>query len=324
MKSPQIIVLDNGATVYVTEDQVTYEPCGEADRFTVSMQRVIMKLAQNLNRYVTYRELHEVYDGRAMEDMGRNLQRMKDKMPPAIKGAIQTKNGLGYRLVGTAVDTPRQETFTGESPAQLAGDYYGFFLDPVGSGSVLGGYLRIEEGEDPRASELPVSGVLGIRSDSVLFSEELAGIFAEAPANRYAQYQDFHRACSPNDRRCFWGEGRIRLVKNAAELTLTTPKGAKWTVMIDLSNYLGGGRGRYPGEDGNYRGGKGIFAALSTQYGTLAGKFGMIRKSFCKPEISLKNPDLQEMLKMTHQSETTPLMVLPIEDNYWYNWFMSQ
>ena len=322
MKSPRIISLDNGTTLYVTEDQVTYEPSGDTDRFTVSMQRVVMKLAENLNCYVPYGELHQVYDGRAMEDIGRNLQRMKDKMPPAVKGAIQTKNGLGYRLVGTPVEAP-QDT-AGNGPALLTGDYYDFFLDPVGSGAVLGGYLRIEDLGDPGATELPVSGVLGIRSDSILFSDALSGIFAEDPANRYARFRDFHAQCSPNDRRCFWSEGSVGLVKDAAELTLSTRKGAKWTVVIELGNYLSGGRGRNRSEDGKYRGGKGIVMALSTQYGTFAGKFGIIRTSFCKSQISLKNPDLQQMLKITDRCPQIPLMVPSIEDNFWYNWFMSQ
>lgn len=322
MKNPQIVTLENGTVLCIEKDQVTYEPCAPGDKFTVSMQRVVIELARNLNRYVPYEQLHEVYEGRACEDMGRNLQRMKEKMPPAIKGAIKTKNGLGYQLAGTPAD-PRIQPPGNQGPALLAGDYYGFFLDPVGSGQVLGGYIRIEKGECDRDTEMSVSAVLGIRSDCILFGEGVADIFSAEPADRYAQFRSLHARCSPNDRRCFWGEGTVRLVKTFAELTLTTPKGAKWTVMLDLDNYLSGGRGSDPGENGKYRGGKGIYMALATQYDTFSGKFGIIRKNFRKNQIGLKDPKLQALLQ-TGTDGILPLRVTPIEDNYWYNWFMSE
>lgn len=322
MKYPYIVTLANGTTLYIEEDQVTYEPCVEEEKFTVSMQRVVRELARNLNHHVSYDKLYQVYDGRACEDKGRHLQRMRDKMPSVIKSAIKAKNNLGYKLIGTPVDIEARPQPSG-GLGVLTGDYYSFFLDPLGSGAVLGGYIRIEEGE-ARAAELPVTAVLGVRSDGVLFGERIGEIFLAEPSERYARFRALHKDCSPNDRRFFWGEGKLRFVNTYAEMTLSTPKGAKWTLMLDLNKFLTGGRGRYPGEDGKYRGGKGIYVALATQYDTFAGKIGIIRTSFCKPQMSLKDSDLQELIQQTVTNGNIPLRVPSIEDNYWYNWFMSK
>jgi hypothetical protein len=112
--------------------------------------------------------------------------------------------------------------------------------------------------------------------------------------------------------------------KTAAEFTLTNPRDTKWSLMIELSNYFQGGRSRHSMDDGKYRGGLGLYLALISPYGIFSGKFGMVRKELYKPNHSLNNSEIQEMLKLSTRDGKIPLMVDPREDNYWYSWFMSE
>ena len=336
MNDRQTITLDNGTTLTVSEKYVSCRDCDNKEvLLSVEKQRIIRTLANNLNSPVDKETLYKAYTQSDYCDDPERVVGMIYKMPNCIRDYILTIRGIGYRLVehlpnkcapknDTSVDSRETVDKTPQArncPGILTGDYYGFFLDPVGLGTVVGAYIRIEDG----GQEPVVSAVLGIRTDSVLFSGDLAQIFSCPRSTRPELYHAFHEELSKNDRRCFWCSGQVRMVKTVAELTLTTPKGAQWSMVFELGNYLDGGRSkRHHGDDAKYRGGLGLCIALSTQYGTFAGKFGMVRKEFCSAKQSLTNTQLQTILQRSIQDANIPLMIDPREDNYWYSWFMSE
>jgi hypothetical protein len=244
-----------------------------------------------------------------------------------------TERGVGYRLSGNwaqddqNLQLPREQMMEmsgGNIPLkQFSSDFYGFFLDPSGTGSVVGAYIHVDEANCEHPTELDVTAVLTVRSDEVLFSEAFFEVFHAEAAQRYARYEAFRKGLSENDRRCFWAKGKLNMINSTAELTLIAANNAKWTFFIEIDNYLKSNRQKKGSGHGNYRGGLGIFVAVSSQYNTCAGKFGIIHKDYCPPNLSLKNGQMQELLKLSEKDGRIPLQIGPREDNQWYSWFMS-
>ena len=339
MKNPQTIALGNGTTLVPGDGFVLCRDRNNKDvHLSLEKQRLIMALIDNLN-YPVYKET--LYKAYTQCDYGYDPSRVAGmiyNMPSCIRPYILTERGIGYRLVGhienhqrTNYTAPVQDSgsvdqmfATNKSLEFLTGDYYGFFLDPVGLGTVLGAYIHIEDCSQGQEPELAVSAVLGIRSDQALFGDGIGQIFSGGKANNYNRYQTFYAGLGENDRRCFWCDGNVRMRKTAAEFTLSTPTDTKWSLLIELSNYFEGRRNRHSGDDGKYRGGLGLYMALLSPYGIFAGKFGMVRKELYKPNRQLNHSETQKMLKLSTRDGRIPLMVDPREDNYWYSWFMSE
>jgi hypothetical protein len=108
----QIIVLDTPqeTKLYIEEDHVSFEPCTpeEAEKFTISQQRMVIKLAQQLNKPVSYQELYAAYTGHPDPASSQRIYRMKKNFPATIRAAIKTKHGKGYVLAGTPVTNSTQ------------------------------------------------------------------------------------------------------------------------------------------------------------------------------------------------------------------------
>lgn len=340
MDNRRIIVLREGTLTIGDGYVLGVDSLGNELDITPARQQILRALADNLNHPVKYEVLFRAYSGNVIGYRRELVVDLIHGMPQCIKSAIKNQRNVGYRLIGEIksdatsnyVLKEQQPHITNEITTNhakeeclsvLVGDYYGFFLDPTGTGAALGAYIRV--GSCTEESGLVVNAVLGIRTDAVLYDDVVNQVFLGEGKEYFAQYERFREMLSENDKRCFWGSGQVRFVKNAAEFTLITPRNAKWTIMIDIGNYLGGGRSRHSGDDGKYRGGLGVYAALSTQYGTFCGRFGIVRREFHNSlRMSLKNSELQEMLKLSRVDDRKPLSTSPQEDNYWYSWFMSE
>lgn len=334
MEDLRTIKLSNG-TVLMIGDQflICKDSEGVEVRLSVEKQRIIKALADHLNYPVTKEELYQAY---TQGDNLYNSERvvgMIYNMPACIKANIVTERGVGYRLAGNWVQDapngqlPREQMTHGSGENiplnRFSGDYYGFFLDPSGTGSVVGGYMHMDEANDEHPTELDVTAVLTVRSDKVLFSEAFSEAFHAETEQRYDRYEAFRKDLSENDRRCFWTKGKLNMINSTAELTLIATNNAKWTFFIEIDNYLKSNRQRKGPGHGSYRGGLGIFVAVSTQYNTCAGKIGIIHKDFCPKNLSLKNGQMQELLKLSEKDGRIPLRIDQREDNQWYSWFMS-
>lgn len=329
MKNLKQITLINGATLYLTEGLVTcVDSANHRHSFTSGQQKLLWKLAENLDCPVSTAALYEAYagsgpqiDGRGIRD---NVAKLKNTLPDCVKSAIKSMRGYGYLLMGMPEQSTALPAAGSDSPVPLrAEEYFGYFLNPVGDGSVLGAYLHIKNRGSQQAPQLYAYAVFAVRSDAVLYGQDIVEIFSES-GNYGQQFEAFKDKCSDNDRRCFWGEGQVQLNNTVAHISFSTPTNAKWELILEMGNYLSGGRKQYRGDAGKYRGGMGILIGVSTQFSTFACKLGLVHKSFVKPSLSLKNEELKKMLRISENNGWNPLMVEPREDNYWYNWFMSE
>lgn len=333
MENERRIYLKTGAVLTMDKDSIICEsPLGERIYLTAGQQRLLKKLAEYLNRPLAYDLLYTAY---ANEDhiltytggINSNIAKMKRTFPACIRTEIKNTRNLGYRLEGTFMveETCKSETKSTSYLAELTGEYYGFYLDPLGSGAVLGAYFYIENRGSAASPEMAVAMISGIRSRDMLLSATLRDIFFADTTSYQESFRGYKETLSENDKRCSFSEGTITLDHNLAVLQLHMKNYGKWEIFLDLENYLKGNRKKEEAKD-YYRGGLGLVVATNTFHGTYCQRFGMIRNLFIKEHLWTKEDKMTEMLKLldgSRQADWKPLKLSGWLDKCWYNWMMD-
>ena len=331
MNQRKKLTLMTGISLIIGENSLQcYDENHSEIILTRGQELLLKKLAYHANHAVSMSDLYEAYSGNStsIDDTGirDNIAKMKNTMPTCIKGSIKSVRGFGYKLV----TAPNSQAYMHEDQADttskavdltgLAGDYYSFFLDPVGNGSILSGYFHIEKPSIPQNQSLSVSAILGIRDNSMLFSHHLAEVFSLSSTDYHKNFREFISSHNVNNKRCFWAEGELQCHNAVAELKLKTPIDARWNIWLDLSHFLE----RIKHESiYTYKGGLGFAVAATPSYGTFCCKIGLIPTSYCTQPQKLCNPELQSMLMLSGTHDFNPLMLDIRGSRYWYNWFMS-
>lgn len=338
MDQKRVFILTTGTRLVLEgELLICYDQSGHEINLTQGQQRLLKKLANNVNCQVSMSELYKAYSGEdtAVDDRGirENIAKMKNTLPICIKDSIKSVRGYGYKLIDvqdsqvkaielSADPTDCIQNLDGHSNFRgITGDYYGFFLDPVGNGSVLGAYFHLEDRGDIHNPDITVSAILGIRDNDILLNERISEVFSETGGDYHQNFKHFMSTRSANNKRCFWAEGKLISRGSVAEIALKTPIGAQWTIWVDLGGYLE--RTRNEG-DYKYKGGVGLVVALTPSYGTFCCKLGLVRSSYMKSSILLNDPSLKQILKISDTNEWNPLLLDVRADRYWYNWCMTE
>lgn len=205
----------------------------------------------------------------------------------------------------------------------IAGDYCGYYLDSNNRRSVLGAMIHIEEKTD---DEMIACAIMGVRSDEVLFSETVRGVFARHTEERQKEFIRIKNRLSSNDKRCYWCEGTVQRCEELVVMELTAKEtGAKWIIYLDVEEFYKTQRSRDDDCD-LYRGGMGLTIAVRTRTGTKCRRMGLIRRTMSKQKQSLKNDEIRDMLKMHDGSEDSAWKPLSLDrdlDSKWYDWILA-
>lgn len=346
MNNLKQITLHNGTILHVGEGIVTcYDPNRSHVELTHGQQKMVIKLAQNLNCQVSMSELYEGYSGSAalVDDKGirDNVAKMKNTLPGCIKDSVKSVRGYGYKLVGTLEKERNEDTGkgitnvfanvpdTGNSTgrlSELAGDYCGFYLDPLGTGSVLGSYIHIEDAGTPDNPQMTAYAILGIRDKKVLVGNDISQIFRDCTSNYHNSYIEFRRGLSDNDRRCTWLQGSLSLDGNLAAIHLGSNNSHEtWTIILNITEYLHCRRDRQK-ENDRYRGGLGLVLALRSIHGTSCFRLGLVRNTFINHAMIQNNDEIKDRLKLLDDSKDAlwkPLKLSGWLDRLWYDWIMN-
>lgn len=305
-------------------------------KLTYSQQQVICKLAENINQAVSYSDLYASYsdsDGDVSVPNDSNtritIAKLKATFPYYIRESIVSERKIGYKLIAKSM-VPIDKTKIGqhentheghERLYDLVGDYYGFYLDPLGTGATLATYIHIDQ-------YLNAYAILNIRNDEILSSNRIPTVFRpENQENYYNSFKKFQKDLDENNQRCSFGEGTISSDGSISIITLRTPhgRGEKWTIVIDQSNYLSCARS-HSNENDRYRGGLGLVFASRTTNGTMCFRIGLVRKKFFKSFFSLDNDEIKSRLQILDDSRNAiwrPLKLSGFLDKIWYNWIMG-
>lgn len=305
-------------------------------KLTYSQQQVICKLVENINQPVSYLDLYASYSVSASDVAVPNdtntritIAKLKATFPYYIKEAITSERKIGYKLIAKSkipIDKSKisqiENTHEGhELLYDLVGDYYGFYLDPLGTGATLATYIHIDQ-------YLNAYAILNIRNDEVLSSNSISTIFCpENQKSYYDGFRKFQKDLDENNKRCSFGQGTVSADGSILIITLKTPhgRGEKWTIVIDLSNYLSCARS-HSNENDRYRGGLGLVFASRTINGTMCFRIGLVRKKFIKNFFCLDNAEIKSRLQILDDSRNAiwrPLKLSGFLDKIWYNWIMG-
>ena len=340
----QKVVLENEVVLRIDQNKktVTYSyGAKEGKKLNVSQQKIICKLAQSVNSEVESKDLYSEYK-KDDEDVGENdafvrqkVSKMRDKFPDEIKNSIKAVRGKGYILKAkssgffnditneTCADKERSK----EVLCNLIGNYYGFYLNPLATGEILGSYIHVEN-EDDTGKMLKAYAIFNIRSDKILFSDKISNVFSSESQSYQEQFNKLKTGLDEDDRRCFFGKGYVISDEQLAIITLDAEcNGGKWVIIVDLKEYIRYKNGEI-NKDNCYKGGLGLGFAFKTKHdGTMCFRIGLVRKEFIKNFIRLENDDIKSKLKILDDSKDAiwkPLKLSGWLDRQWYNWMMSK
>ncbi len=335
-----------GIILYVTDTDFRCVDRNQGEVTLTSGQRKFLrKLACNVNCTVSYQALYEAYsktnvDGDDSAIPGYVI-RMRDSFrdPPRdqIKRSIKSVRREGYRLLGTKHPWNAPESAISGNPdlsvckmgriSDLAGDYYGFYLDHWGRAKVRCAYLHIENNGSTDAPDLKAYAILGIRNTDLLLHKGIPELFRQNGQYHREAFREFKRPLRDNDKRCYWGEGHVAISRDMVVISLTTKEdgSGKWHMILDIGNYLKCGRERISESD-RYRGGLGLAVKLSEVHGSICFRFGMIQKSFGRKVVENHWEEIPGRLRLTEDVENAqwkPLRLSKWLDQEWYEWMMG-
>ena len=340
MNNPQKITLSNGSILQIGDDIVTCFDCRKRQEdLTRGQQKMLNKLAANLNCAVKMTDLYAAYTGEIapidVRGIKENVAKMKGTLPGFIKESIKSVRGFGYKLVGTVnvedvvdpfEDEMRLDKRTGLF-ADLGGDYYGFYLDPLGTGAVLGAYIHIENVGSTMEPKLDAYAILSIRSEQVLLCDQISAVFSSSEKNYKEAFKAYKKTLGDNDKRCSWWQGTVSADGKLAVIDLMkNSTGARRKVFLDMQEYMKCRRDREKDND-YYRGGLGVVLATRTIHGTICLRFGLVRKTSMKPSLSMSNDEMKLRLKILDDSKEAvwkPLKLCGWLDKHWYDWIMTE
>lgn len=325
----------SGGYLEISGNDAAYvDSVGNDRHLTESEQTILAMLVRAGGQTVTYRALYEGYSKQtSFGEINQMVADIKTHMYPELKDCIRVSRGRGYRLDMTKfesetppapVSTPAMAPVEQPVPwlKRVSGDYYGFFLDPVGDGSVLGAYLHIENLVVDNRSRLFVNGILGIQSDHVLHHPELPAVFSGDRSRYYENYHTLKKQFSRNDRRCFFGTGEVRAQGTVVVIPMTTSLDSQWTMLLELGKFIYV-QNIKKSEDYPYRGGLGLLVTLANAHGKFCCRCALVRKEFMRPTIRLTHPVIRDMLKIPDTLSWQPLKLDTQLDREWFNWFMK-
>lgn len=327
------IYLANGVTLHISNGLLT---CMDEDdtiiALTAGQQKLLKKLAETPNRPVPFDTLYAAYTNEDQQltyagISNSNLAKMKRTFPNCIRPYIKNVRNVGYYLEAAPqpTDSPRESHNDISYLTQLCGDYYGFYLDPLGTGELLSAYFHIETAGNNDAAQLNAFIIFGIRSREVLFSPELRNIFSKNVLDPKTAVEAYKDTLSENDRRFSYGEGMVLCNENMASIVLNMNRGS-FELLLSLENYIKGGR-KKEREENFFRGGMGLLISTKTFHGTYCIRMGLVKKEFLKDGFFEKQEEIKRMLKIHDSSETAewkPLKLSETLDRLWYNLFMSE
>lgn len=343
MENLQNITLPNGVVLRIMDGIVT---CTDADQssvhLTLSQQKMIRTLAQKLNFPVSIAELYAGYTDTIeyidTKGIRENVAKMKNTFPGCVKDYILSERGYGYKLVSASAQEAHKNTGNKNltnswSPecndkriTELAGEYYGFYLDPLGKGYVLGSYFFIYNAGTADNTQMRVCAIVGIRDKEILHAGVIQDIFTSHPSDYYDSFVKFKRILNDNDKRCFWLQGSLSRDDNLVTMHLASRNSHEtWTVILDIAEYLCCGRD-WDHDNDLYRGGLGLVLALKTAYGTISFRLGLVRKALLSHELLHADEERKEWLKIQDDSKNAvwkPLELSTQLDKLWYDWFMN-
>ena len=307
---------------------------GKTAHLTNGNQAFLACLAHAEGKLVSHEELFRAYT--QQEPTGNykeTINSAKGDICEPIRSYVKNSKGKGYYLNMARVRevtedqallamTQKAATDVNAMARNLVGDYFGFYLDQIGDGSVLGIWLRIEDTGD----QVMARAVLGIQSDDMFWDSAFPDILKGDRDLVLRNHKDFSDPFSPNEQRCFYADGLVTSHQNYAVITMKTLAGASWSIILDMGKYLECAayiqnihteRG-YP-----YRGGMGLLFALAGSHGNFCCRCGLVRRDCMKPSLRLDNKNIVEWLKISLKREWKPLSLDGDLDKEWYNWFMK-
>lgn len=343
MENLQEITLSNGTLLRIEDGMVA---CWDSDHARIELTRgqndIVYKLARNLNHRLSMNQLYEAYSGddASIDNKGisNKVHKMKRSLPKCIRDAIKSVRGYGYQLDGTlgcdmnehSTSGAREQKYSPETQigrvSDLVGDYYGFYLDPLGKRYVLGSYIHIENTGTSDKPQMTAYATFGIRSQEVLLGNQISKIFNGSAQDYYNSFKKFKKGLSDNGRRCSWLQGPLSSDGDLATIHLSSINSREtWTIILDIEEYLRCRRDREKDND-LYRGGLGLVLALRTIHGTISFRLGLVRKSFLKESMIQNSDEMTERLKLLDDSKNAmwkPLKLSGWLDKLWYDWIMT-
>lgn len=314
-----------------------YYSDGTPERLTGAQQRILAMLVQTPGA-VSFSRLYESYSKKeADQSVNTKVTNIRSGLPEEIRKCVKSVSGYGYQLDRTKVTltdiSTRQERTAQEQLDEgpriwipdLTGEYYCFYLDPVGDGTLLGAYLSIENRGDEQIPDVSVNAILGIRGDAAWARDDFGAVFRNDVTDHVGSLEDFSKELSDNGQRCFLAQGKIKTVGSVAVIELDTPGGEYWGFLFDLYRYLTSPR-KTVRKARCYRGGMGLGYALTKQDSSFFFRAALVRKECRKSRMTLSNQNIKSQLTVEagqYGKVHRPLILEYDLDKEWYNWFMD-
>lgn len=328
MNKSKTIRLANDVIIKIEENTITcIDHNNTIINLTTAQEKLLKKLSDHVNRTVDFQTLYSSYAGEKIyltdqDIVNSNVTKIMYKIPTVIRTSIKNKRNVGYYLEGRVQN---EDTTEFSYLTELTGEYYGFYLDPLGDGTLLNAYLHIKNIGTTSSPQIAAYIISGIRNRQILCSNGLTHLFSSNDSNLKQDFEAFKETLSENDKRCSLGIGTVTLENTLAIIDLKMNHG-KWEILLDFENYLKGTRKKKEDKD-YYRGGLGLVLASRTIHGTCCLRIGFVRKSFMKNTLCSENKKLLEILKIqdgSRDAEWKPLKLSGFLDKCWYNMIMDE
>ena len=313
---------------------------------SLEKRKLLNKLLEHKGEMVSYIDLYTAYSTDSYIDGSEpsKVQGMVYGLCTPLKNCISNSRGKGYSITVEAeeevtIDTSIQSTsltkdFNNATPvvpiknpiSDLSGSYYGFYLDRIGSGSMFGVYLHIDNWGTEYVPDMRVHAILGIQNNNILFGKEIAEVFSEKQHDYSVKFAQFREKLTDKDKECFIGTGTIIPHKAIIEITFGAITDEEWHIFVDLQGYLADTRTKEQDTD-KYRGGLGLAFAFWSEFGDTCFRFAFVRTSLYSTALSLNNEFIRDKLKMTALGQGIdwkPVKLSSQLDKSWYNWFMKE
>lgn len=198
----------------------------------------------------------------------------------------------------------------------LIGDYIALYLDPSGSGDVLGMFLRIEENEH---SNIVAHAIHKLRNLESLVDIDINNLFTGNIENNLEQFRNQYQSKRKNSE---YFSGSVNSMGYRVTINLITEKGVpQCQILMDLKGYWEVKSTHFDG----YRGGLGI-AVTTNARGSQCMRMGLVRKSLATKAFLSNRDNVREFLKITAGSSHSmwnPLRLSKNLDSQWYNALMN-
>lgn len=279
---------------------------------------------------ITATALAENEDHRSPPHLRKNtILKFKDPIdiskvkPSTIRGMVQIFNERMNTSITTddfkykdLSKTLCQNDYEEQIERALIGDYIVLYLDPSGSGDVLGMFLRIEEHEQ---SHIVAHAIHKLRNPDSLVHIDIGNLFTGDIEKNLEQFRNQYQHKRKNSEYFF---GNVNSVGYRATINLISANGMpQCQIFMDLKGYW---EVKSTHIDG-YRGGLGIAVTTNTR-GSQCMRMGLVKKSLATKAFLSNRDRIREFLKTTAGSSNNtwyPLRLSKTLDSQWYNELMN-